>query len=77
MINNTTAAATMEDLPPAVQTLIRKLREEVKDYKRMRGDAVREMQSLRREAARHRIARNEALAELAALRAELEAARNA
>lgn len=61
---------TITDLPPAIQALIHKLREEVKDQKRMRGDAVREMQSLRREAARYRVARNAAIAELAALRAE-------
>lgn len=76
-MNNTNPTGTREDLPPAVQRLIQNLREEVKDYKRMRADAVREMKALRREAAKHRAARNAALEELAEARAELEARRNA
>jgi predicted secreted Zn-dependent protease len=73
----TPKTGTMQELPPAVQKLIRNLREEVKDHKRMRGDAVREMHTLRREAAKHRVARNAARAELSAALAELEAGRDA
>lgn len=69
----TPQTGTLADLPPAVQTLIHNLREEVRDYKRMRGDAVREIKRLRRESGTYRDARNQARAELAQLRAELEA----
>ena len=68
---------TRYELPDPVHRLVRNLRDEVKEHKRLAqehkrkyGDAVREMKSLRREAAKHRVERNEALAELAALRAE-------
>lgn len=73
---STSTSSTLADLPPVVQKLIHNLREEARDYRRMRGDAVREMKKLRAEAAHHRAARNEARAELAALRDELEARRD-